>query len=162
MNQYIPDPTHPLEELTVLESEPPIMPHDIYSDQDLARYFLQRLPAVTSIPVLRGSQETMATITPLLDALAAENPAAFRALLILPYAEGFILASHIEYDRVGFAAIASFSRNAATDAQRKFAKQFSICTLRAQLLRCEWVAKGKPISPLSEAHLNQPLAILSR
>ena len=104
----------------------------------------------------------MATITPLLDALAAENPAAFRALLVLPYADGFFLATHIEHDRVGFAAIASFTRNAATDAQRKFAKQFSICTLRAQLLRCEWVSKGEPICALPEAHLSQPFAILSR
>jgi hypothetical protein len=162
MNQYIPDPTHPLEELYVHENEEPIMPRDICTDHDLAHYYLQRLPGITSIPVLRGSEETMATITPLLDALAAEDPKAFQSLLILPFEGGFLLANHIEHEWVGYVAITSFLRNATTDAQRLFAKQFTISTLRTQLLRCEWVAKGKPICALSEEQINQPLAILSR
>ena len=150
MNQFIADHTHPLEHLYVQDCEQRIMPEDICNERDLARYYMQRLPSIKSIPILHGSEETLATITPLLDALAIENPITFRCLLILPHGDGFLIANHIENKTVGFEAIASFLRNSTTDSQRLFTKQFTICALRTQLLRCEWVTHGKPISPLTD------------
>jgi hypothetical protein len=153
---------HPLEQLFIHECAPRVVPGDIYEVKDLALYFTQRFgAAIASVPVLRGGAEAMAVIEPLLNALERENRAAFIDILIVPHGDGIIIGTHIERNGVGNEAMTSFRRNARTEAQRAFVKNFTVSILRTQTLRCKWVCEGGTFHAIShaDAQAMRPFAI---
>lgn len=151
-----------IEQLFIHDCAQRVMPEDIYEAKDLALYYTQRFGAViASVPVLRGGREAMAVIEPLLNSLERENRAAFQDILIVPYGDGVIIGTHIERNGVGNEAMASFRRNAKTEAQHAFVKSFAISMLRTQTLRCKWTCEGGSFHPIShaDAQAMQPFAI---